>query len=487
MASAAMAAATVPAASAGLAPHVSQGLLSRSSSTFPSSASSSSSALCFSPLTSSSSLRSSRPSTIPSSQSLSSHNWVPPCGRSACQLRIRRRPVASRQYPRSVLSAAKAVTKSSEGLFVGGGDKWAARRRFPTQRHTSRSKGSNFTSITTGGPLRLFTLVRASAADDERFTSLATNPLGGISRLMDAGRSNLSSLFQFVLATSFVRAVLDSGLRLWQATGEKLVEDVDLKSDLEAEGGVIDTSRQLWNEAVVKVKEGAAKTQEYIREKAVELKPHYEETAERTRLVIAQSTEEMKRQAEKAKEVIVSTAKVVAEQGKEGLAQVVESTPQPIKEIAEVAVTAHSSERSKSGAAIHDFCLGIPYGTVLVAGGIFWFIVVGSTNALRFGVGLGGILLASSILSLRAWKAARSSTPFIATSQVISLAIAITEWRRFAVTRAVFPTFFTALFSLGMAVFYAYILLAGGNPPKKSHADATPAPSVSSVVEAPST
>ncbi|GBG88427.1 hypothetical protein CBR_g47126 [Chara braunii] len=438
MASAAMAAATVPAASAGLAPHVSQGLLSRSSSTFPSSASSSSSALCFSPLTSSSSLRSSRPSTIPSSQSLSSHNWVPPCGRSACQLRIRRRPVASRQYPRSVLSAAKAVTKSSEGLFVGGGDKWAARRRFPTQRHTSRSKGSNFTSITTGGPLRLFTLVRASAADDE-------------------------------------------------ATGEKLVEDVDLKSDLEAEGGVIDTSRQLWNEAVVKVKEGAAKTQEYIREKAVELKPHYEETAERTRLVIAQSTEEMKRQAEKAKEVIVSTAKVVAEQGKEGLAQVVESTPQPIKEIAEVAVTAHSSERSKSGAAIHDFCLGIPYGTVLVAGGIFWFIVVGSTNALRFGVGLGGILLASSILSLRAWKAARSSTPFIATSQVISLAIAITEWRRFAVTRAVFPTFFTALFSLGMAVFYAYILLAGGNPPKKSHADATPAPSVSSVVEAPST
>ena len=44
------------------------------------------------------------------------------------------------------------------------------------------------------------------------------------------------------------------------------------------------------------------------------------------------------------------------------LVSLTKDVPQPIKEICETAVSAHSPEAIKKGAVIHDFCLGITYG-----------------------------------------------------------------------------------------------------------------------------
>lgn len=49
-----------------------------------------------------------------------------------------------------------------------------------------------------------------------------------------------------------------------------------------------------------------------------------------------------------------------------------------------------------------------------MAGGLIWFLVTGSVNAIRFGVLYGGILLAAAVGSLKAWQAGKSSTPYIA-------------------------------------------------------------------------
>ena len=52
-------------------------------------------------------------------------------------------------------------------------------------------------------------------------------------------------------------------------------------------------------------------------------------------------------------------------------------------------------------------------GALLVLGGLLWFLMAGSTDALRFGVGFGGILLAASCMSLRCWQESKSSAIFI--------------------------------------------------------------------------
>jgi len=52
-------------------------------------------------------------------------------------------------------------------------------------------------------------------------------------------------------------------------------------------------------------------------------------------------------------------------------------------------------------------------GGLLVGGGLLWFLVTGSVNAIRFGVLYGGMLLAVAVGSLKAWQAGKSSTPYI--------------------------------------------------------------------------
>lgn len=201
--------------------------------------------------------------------------------------------------------------------------------------------------------------------------------------------------------------------------------------------------------------------------------------------VLRDTTEELKEHAEKARAAFAvtaqetaaafaATAQETAERSKENLSYFAENAPDPIREIADTAFKAHSADTPKKFAKIHDFCLGIPYGASLAIGGLLWFIISGSTAAIRFGVILGGILLGLSVSSLNAWKQGKSTSAYIKGQAAISSILAFREIRRLFEVKASFPAALIALISAGMLGFYCYVLLAGGNPPKKTkHAPAT--------------
>lgn len=67
----------------------------------------------------------------------------------------------------------------------------------------------------------------------------------------------------------------------------------------------------------------------------------------------------------------------------------------------------------KRGAKIHDFCFGIPYGGLVLSGGILGSIFSRNFSTLSTGLLFGGALLALSALSLKIWRQGKSSLPFI--------------------------------------------------------------------------
>lgn len=202
------------------------------------------------------------------------------------------------------------------------------------------------------------------------------------------------------------------------------------------------------------------------------------ESAEELRNQINKTMTSLKAEAGKAsnglevqrKRVAAQTTETVQEtagKAKESLRDVAENSPDGIKDIAEVAVHAHSKEAAKKGAVIHDFCLGIPYGALLAVGGLVWFLIAGSTDALRFGTFLGGISLAISIQSLRIWQEGKSTTSYIVAQAVIAFVLLIKQGSKFFQTGVIFPTAVSALTSALMVGFYSYVVLAGGPPMKK--------------------
>ncbi|KAE8650694.1 hypothetical protein Csa_009681 [Cucumis sativus] len=58
---------------------------------------------------------------------------------------------------------------------------------------------------------------------------------------------------------------------------------------------------------------------------------------------------------------------------------------------------------------MHDFCFTIPYGLILVGGGIFGYLRKGSIVSLAGGVGTGLALILAGYLSLGAFKKKKNS------------------------------------------------------------------------------
>ncbi|GAQ86491.1 hypothetical protein KFL_002920080 [Klebsormidium nitens] len=143
--------------------------------------------------------------------------------------------------------------------------------------------------------------------------------------------------------------------------------------------------------------------------------------------------------------------------------------PASVQEMAEAAVGAHSDEAVKKGALIHDFCFGIPYGSVLALGGVIWYFVKRQPVSLWHGLALGLTQLLLSAQSLKAWKKGASSFPYILGSLGIALFLTVTKGRAFAQGAPFLPMGLTALTSILMALFFFYVLLAGGNPPPKAN------------------
>lgn len=58
---------------------------------------------------------------------------------------------------------------------------------------------------------------------------------------------------------------------------------------------------------------------------------------------------------------------------------------------------------------MHDFCFTIPYGLVLIVGGVVGYMKKGSTASLGGGVGIGLVLILAGYLSLDAFKKRKNS------------------------------------------------------------------------------
>ncbi|KAK4766755.1 hypothetical protein SAY87_008397 [Trapa incisa] len=118
-------------------------------------------------------------------------------------------------------------------------------------------------------------------------------------------------------------------------------------------------------------------------------------------------------------------------------------------------------------AKIHDFCLGIPFGGLVLSGGFLGFILSGNAKTLGIGVLYGGALLALSIISLKIWKQGKSSLPFILGQAALSATLIWKNFRVYTLTKKVVPAGLNTFISAAMLCFYLYVVVSGGNPPPK--------------------
>ncbi|KAL3534421.1 hypothetical protein ACH5RR_002882 [Cinchona calisaya] len=118
-------------------------------------------------------------------------------------------------------------------------------------------------------------------------------------------------------------------------------------------------------------------------------------------------------------------------------------------------------------AKIHDFCLGIPFGGLVLSGGLVGFVFSRNPAMLSNAVFFGGPLLALSTLSLKVWRKGKSSLPFMLGQAVLAAVLVWKNIQTYSLTQKVFPAGIYAVISAAMLCFYTYVVMSGGNPPPK--------------------
>jgi hypothetical protein len=121
----------------------------------------------------------------------------------------------------------------------------------------------------------------------------------------------------------------------------------------------------------------------------------------------------------------------------------------------------------QKGSKIHDFCFGIPYGGIVLIGGLLSFIFSRNPASLVSGVLVGGALLALSTFSLKVWREGNSSVPFILGQAVLAAFLLQKNLQAYTLTKAIFPAGVNSFISAAMLCFYLYVMVSGGNPPPK--------------------
>uniref|UniRef100_A0A5B7A8D9 Transmembrane proteins 14C n=1 Tax=Davidia involucrata TaxID=16924 RepID=A0A5B7A8D9_DAVIN len=140
-------------------------------------------------------------------------------------------------------------------------------------------------------------------------------------------------------------------------------------------------------------------------------------------------------------------------------------------------VQEHAVTQQKRAAKIHDFCFGIPFGGLVLSGGLVGFIFTNNPANLSAGVLFGVALLALSTFSLKVWRQGKSSLPFILGQAVLSATLLWKNLQAYSLTKKLFPTGFYAVTSAAMLCFYLYVVMSGGNPPPKKLKSSASVPS----------
>ncbi|CAI7780636.1 unnamed protein product [Closterium sp. NIES-53] len=119
---------------------------------------------------------------------------------------------------------------------------------------------------------------------------------------------------------------------------------------------------------------------------------------------------------------------------------------------------------------MHDFCFTIPYGSLLILGGLIGFLRKGSTASLIGGVASGAILCLIAAIQLKLFKQRKNSFAAIFAQLAIGGALTYVLGDRYMTTQKIFPAGVVAGLSAIMTLFYAFKLLTGGNHFKKEAA-----------------
>ncbi|XP_011095374.1 protein FATTY ACID EXPORT 5 [Sesamum indicum] len=117
---------------------------------------------------------------------------------------------------------------------------------------------------------------------------------------------------------------------------------------------------------------------------------------------------------------------------------------------------------------MHDFCFTIPYGLLLVLGGVIGYAKKGSTASLAGGLGTGLLLVLAGYLSLQAFHKHKNSYFALILETAVAAILTWIMGQRYMQTGKIMPPGIVAGISLAMTVFYIYKIATGGNhiPPK---------------------
>ncbi|KAF9596577.1 hypothetical protein IFM89_012308 [Coptis chinensis] len=88
---------------------------------------------------------------------------------------------------------------------------------------------------------------------------------------------------------------------------------------------------------------------------------------------------------------------------------------------------------------MHDFCFTIPYGLLLLSGGVIGYAKKGSTASLAGGCGTGFILILAGVLSLNAFKKRKNSPLALVLETVCAVVLTWVMGQRYLQTSKIMP------------------------------------------------
>ncbi|PIN26907.1 putative membrane protein [Handroanthus impetiginosus] len=112
---------------------------------------------------------------------------------------------------------------------------------------------------------------------------------------------------------------------------------------------------------------------------------------------------------------------------------------------------------------MHDFCVTIPYGLLLVCGGIIEYAKKGSTASLAGGLGTGVLLVLAGYLSLQAYHKRKNSYFALILETALAAILTWVMGQRYMQTGKIMPAGIVAGISVVMTGFYLYKIATGGN------------------------
>ncbi|XP_076933995.1 protein FATTY ACID EXPORT 3, chloroplastic-like isoform X2 [Bidens hawaiensis] len=222
--------------------------------------------------------------------------------------------------------------------------------------------------------------------------------------------------------------------------------DIEIEEETSRLKEKAEESEEAWKQTLASFKEQALKMLNVSQEA-------YEVYLKKATVILKETSEQLKIQADKASEDLSVIAKEIGEEGKVYLSAAAENSPEPVKDI--VKTFASSTDDLKDVSEVLDFYVGIPYGGLLTVGGFLSFMITGSISAIRFGVILGGTLLVLAVYSLRSWKKGESSSSALKGQAAIATILFLRDLR-LVFSRPAFTRYIALIISGVALAFYVY-------------------------------